>query len=101
MSNDNKKKNNKDPLVEENRVLSVRVSLGQSFLTMWMTAYDALLSHNINVRDLKEYKDTSLLDAGMAQGSLEDGRGSILEYIKRVESGIVAAIRRKTMGVTN
>lgn len=97
MTSDNDNKNNADTLATENRILSVRLNLAQAFTSMWLRAYDALLSHSINVRDLNEYKDTTLLDRGLKEGSLEEGRGSILEYIKRVESGIVAAIRRKTM----
>lgn len=81
---------------ERERLLSVRLQLAHAFTSMWLRAYDALLSYSINVRDLKEYKDTSLLDRGLA-GDLETGRGLILEYIKRVESGIAAAIRRKQM----
>jgi hypothetical protein len=87
---DDNKNNNNDV-----RILSVRLNLAQAFISMWMRAYDALLHHQVNVRDLPEYKNDALLDEGLKHGSLEQGRNSILEYIKRVENGIAAAVRRK------
>lgn len=91
----NKKQAN-DPLVQENRVLSVRVRLAQAFMGMWQVAYDALLNHGINYRTLPAYKEVTPLDAALENGvTLEQGEANILKYIERVISDIRAAIRRK------
>ncbi len=104
MTDTNKNNNNKTlerlglvSVEAENRLLSVKLNIAHAFISMWLRAYDALLSHQVNVRDLPEYRDQKLLDEGLGKGDLEQGRNKVLEYIKRVESGIMAAIRRKSM----
>lgn len=84
------------PLVQENRILQVRLTLAQAFLGMMHTAYDALLHHSINYRNLPEYSDSTLLDKALGNGvSVEEGKGGVMGYIERVTNGIAAAIRRK------
>ena len=75
--------------------LSIRLQLAGAWISLWRRAYDALLHHGINVRTTKEFKDTSLLDAALEAKDIREGQGSILEYLKRVESGLNAAVRRK------
>ena len=85
-----------EALNRENRKLGIRLQLAQAFVGMLTRAYDALLHHGVNYRDLKEYKDnTAILDEA---GSLPitEGRSRFLSWMARVESGITAAIRRKT-----
>lgn len=78
------------------RVIRVRVSMIQAFAQMLDRAFDALLYHQINYRDLPEWNDTSLLDEAQSV-SLVRGHSIYIEWIKRVESGIRAAINRKGM----
>ena len=81
--------------VEANRLLTVRLRLAAAFQTMWITAYDALLHHEVNVRELPEYKDDGHLNAAL-DGDLTEGEGHIMAYLQKVTSGITAAIRRKS-----
>jgi hypothetical protein len=82
-------------IVKANRLLTIRLALAQAFHSMWIRAYDALLHHQVNVRDLPEYKDSKLLDKAL-ESDLEKGQGLIVDYLKKVESGINAAVRRKS-----
>lgn len=75
--------------------LSVRLSLAGAWISVWRKAYDALLHHGINIRSTKEWKDTALLDAALEAKDIREGQSSILEYLRRLESGLVAAVRRK------
>ena len=68
----------------------------QAFAQMLDRAFDALLYHQINYRDLPEWKDTRLLEEAQ-QVTLSRGHARYIEWIKRVESGIRAAINRKGM----
>lgn len=90
----NNNKNNDGGLTDENNMLSIRLSIASAFMSLWIKAYDALLHHGINVRSLKEYRDSALLDAAL-RGDLETGQSGILEWIKRVEHGVSASIKRK------
>lgn len=64
---------------------------------MMHTAYDALLHHSINYRNLPEYKDPDdRLEKALGNGvSVEEGKEGVMGYIERVSNGIAAAIRRK------
>jgi hypothetical protein len=75
--------------------LRVRVSMAQAFVQMLLKAYDALLFHRVNYRDLPEYKDTTLLDEA-AKLTPVHGQPRYIEWCKRVESGLRAAIARKS-----
>lgn len=75
--------------------LSIRLSLAQAWVHLWRKAFDALLHHGVNVRDTPEYKDDRLIDEAMASGNIRAGQSKYLEYLKRVGSGIDAAIHRK------
>lgn len=81
-----------DKQIEE---LSIRLQLAGAWISVWRKAYDALLHHGINVRSTKEWKETALLDAALEAKDIREGQSSILEYLRRVESGLVAAVRRK------
>lgn len=83
----------KDEDTEE--VLRVRISLAQAFAQMITKGYDALLHYGINFRDLPEYRDSKLIDEG-SRLSLLRGQEKYMEWMKRVENGIRAAINRKT-----
>lgn len=91
-----KKTEGEHPLVKENRILNVRIRLAQYFQTMLVTAFDALLHHGVNYRDLPEYQDSDLLDKALGNGvDVAQGESAIVKWIERVNSGIRAAIRRK------
>lgn len=75
--------------------LSIRLSLAQAWVQLWRKAFDALLNYGVNMRATKEFKDTALLDAALEAKDIREGQSAILEYLKRVESGLAAAIRRK------
>lgn len=81
----------------QNEELSIRLSLAGGWISLWRKAYDALLHHGVNVRTTKEFKDTALLDAALEAKDIREGQVSILEYLKRVESGLNAAVRRKAL----
>ncbi len=72
-----------------------RLLMAQAYIHLWEKAYDALLYHSINYRDLPEYQDQTLLDDARRVVVLQ-GRQKVLLWIERVEHGIEAAIRRKT-----
>jgi hypothetical protein len=88
-----------DPLVLDNRILAVRLSLAQAWIKVLLQAYDALLHYGINYRTLKEWKDwgAQLAPNLDNHGTLEDGRAKIMNYIERLGNGITAAVRRKHM----
>jgi len=81
-------------LLQENREMHVKLGLAHAFTALWLRAYDALLHHGVNVRELPQYKDTALLDKGV-KAPLEHGRGHIMAWIERLHSSINAAVRRK------
>lgn len=81
-------------LIAANRILSIRLRLSIAFHTMWIKAFDALLQHQVNVRSLPAYKDSTMLDRAL-DGDVAAGESSIMEYIKRVENEVTAAVRRK------
>jgi len=66
----------------------------QGYVRLLEHAYEALLYHRINYRDLPEYKDSRLLDEAR---KLEPSRASskYLLWIERVYNAVDAAIRRK------
>jgi hypothetical protein len=68
----------------------------QAFAQMLERAFDALLHHGVNYRDLPEWKDHRLLDEA-ERLPLTRGQERYIEWIKRLESGIRAAIHRKGM----
>lgn len=79
---------------DEKQVLSVRLTLALAFAQMLQKAFDALLYHGVNYRDLPEYKNSTALDDA-AKLPLKEGRRVMLEWMRRLEVGISAAIRRK------
>lgn len=81
-------------LREENRILSIRLSLAQAFAGVLQVAYDALLHYGINFRTLPEYTNDRALDEANAM-PIQEGRTRIMDWLGRVERGIAAAIRRK------
>lgn len=84
------------PLAVENAILQTRLRLAQAFNTLMQTAFDALLYHSINYRDLPTYKDSTLLDSALDNGvSVQSGEHNIMAWITRVTSDMTAAIRRK------
>lgn len=91
-----------DPLVTENRILNIRIRLAQYFQTMLISAFDALLHHGVNYRELPEYKDSELLDQALGNGvDVAKGEPMVVKWIERVHSGIKAAIRRKQIRKLN
>lgn len=86
----NETDNKNDP----QEVLRVRLTMAQAFAQMMLRAFDALLHYDVNYRDLPEYKDTQLLDDA-ARLPLQRGQESYIEWMRRIENGIKAAIQRK------
>lgn len=86
--------NDSDKREEE---LSIRLTMAQAWVKLWQVAFDALLYHRVNMRETKEYADTSLIDSAREAKDVREGQSKVLEYIKRLESGINAAVRRKSI----
>lgn len=86
-----------DPLVKQNRDLSLRLQLSQAWHGVWAKAYVALLHHRVDFRTLPEYHRTDALDAALKQPTIEGGRTLIMQYLERLINAIEAAVRRKTM----
>lgn len=82
-------------LEKENQVLGVRLTLAQAFVHLLHTAYDTLLYHRVNYRELPEFQDDRALEQA-AKTDILKGRALIIEWIERLERAIVAAGRRKT-----
>jgi hypothetical protein len=76
------------------KVVRVRLRLAQSFINMLLTAYDALLTHGINYRNLPAYKDETLLDEARSL-PVERGHDSFIVWMGHVHNDIKEAIRRK------
>lgn len=87
---------NSQELRKELHVARVRIQLAQTFVDLVLYAYDALLSHSINYRNLPEWKDRTLMDRA-AKEELSLGQSSMIEWMRRVKHGIRAAIARKGM----
>ena len=84
------------PSTEERlRVSNVRLMLAQVYLKMKRKAYDALLHHGINFRELRAFKDQTLLEDARNL-TLARGQEAYIEWCRRVEHDIDAAITRKS-----
>ncbi|MEW6121278.1 MAG: hypothetical protein AB1698_01595 [Pseudomonadota bacterium] len=82
-------------MTDETQTLSVRLSLALAFARMMEKAFDALLYHGVNYRSLPEYQNMTALDEANAL-PLKEGRRVVMGWLQRMESGIAAAIRRKS-----
>lgn len=78
----------------EGKVQRIRLRLSQAFIDMLLEAYEALLVHGINYRNLPAYKDTTLLDEASSL-PIDQAHDSFIVYMGRVKNDIAAAIRRK------
>lgn len=79
---------------EDGKIVRVRLRLAQAFINMLLTAYDALLAHGVNYRNLPAYKDERLLDEAR-ELPLERGHDSFMAWLARIHNDIKAAVRRK------
>lgn len=91
------KPENHNPLIQENKILSTSLHIAQAWVQFLKKAYDALLHHGINYRNLPEYNDPrGLLKLTMdPKVSMDTGEKAALEYLENSENGLDAAIRRK------
>lgn len=67
----------------------------QAFGQMMTEAFDALLHHSVNYRDIPEYRDQTLLDEA-SRVPLTRGVDKYMAWIGKVTNGIRAAVRRKS-----
>lgn len=81
-------------LRKKNNEVEVRLTLAQAWVGFLTHAFDALLHHGVNYRDLKEYKDTELLDDAQDL-PITHARDNIVGWLGTLHNGIRAAIRRK------
>lgn len=95
-SDDNDHNKNRDPLVQENRILAIKLSLAKAWIGLWIHAFDAMVTHRINIRSLPEYKDPDGLLDQAYRGDLEHGQERVLLYLERCRNGLTAAVRRST-----
>lgn len=79
-------------------ILGVRLTLAQAWIDFLHTAYDALLHHGINYRTLKEYANSTELDDAQKL-PITAARDKIIHWLRRIESGVHAAVRRKSLKV--
>lgn len=85
-----------DDLQQENRVLTLRLSLAHAFIKMLRQAYDALRYHGVDYQTLPTFKNADALDEA-DKLPLEQGRRHMLGWLERVQHDITAAVRRKQM----
>lgn len=84
----------KDAIEEELRVSQTRLTMVEAFVKFLMEAFDALLHHNVNYRNLPEYSDQTLLDEAHTL-PLREGALSYHRWLERMTHAVRAAIRRK------
>ncbi len=78
---------------EENAILQARMRMAQAYTQMLQEALDAQRCNGVNYRELPEFKDQSLLQAG-AKLPPHRAEPMYMEWIDRVNHGIRARIRR-------
>lgn len=78
--------------------LGIRLTLAEAWVGFLHFAYDALLSHGVNYRTLREYQEDDTLDTARKL-PLSQARQKIVAYLLRLKSGINAAARRKALKV--
>ncbi|MBK3400444.1 hypothetical protein [Methylobacterium ajmalii] len=88
-------------LEEQAQVAAVRHQMAQAFVQMQIMGYSALQNYGINYHDLPAYKDPDGLLEKAAEVPLLDGQEHYLEYCRRVEHDIAAAVRRKQFVLRN
>lgn len=74
--------------------LGIRLTLANAMIRLWIFAYDALLTHGVDMRRLPQFNDTTDIDKARTL-PLQEGRALIVKWIGRVHSAIHAATRRK------
>lgn len=87
-----------DEVRQEVNTLGVRLTLAQAWVGFLHFAYDALLYHGVNYRTLKEYSQSTDLDEAQKL-PITEGRNKIVHWLDRLQSGINAAVRRKSFKV--
>lgn len=70
----------------------IRLVLAEAWLRLYGKAYDALLHYGVNFKSLKTWKRRPV-DAYKLP--LSQARNVLIDFMKRVENDIAAAIRRK------
>ncbi len=78
--------------------MGVRLTLAQAWVGFLNFAYDALLHHGVNYRNLREYKESTELDDAQKL-PMTEGRNKITQWLERLQNSISAAIRRKSFKV--
>lgn len=76
----------------------IRLTLAQAWIDLYNYAYDTLRSYEVDFKSLKEFQDTSEIDAAMKL-PMTQGRQKIITYIGKLRSAIAAAVRRKNFRV--
>lgn len=84
-----------DPHTAEDRIIRARLTMLQAFGHMMHEAFDAMLHHSVNYRDIPEYRDQTLLEEA-SKVPLTRGVDKYLAWIGKVTNGIRAAVRRKS-----
>ncbi len=68
---------------------------------MQMMGYSALLNYGVNYQELPAYKDPDGLLEKAGNAPLLDAWEAYVEYMRRVEHRIAAALRRKQFQLRN
>lgn len=76
-------------------VTAARMTMAQSFGSMMLKAYDALLHYGVNFRDGSAYKDETLLDDAK-KAPLARSVQLYVKWMANIESDIRALIARKS-----
>jgi hypothetical protein len=87
-------------LRDEHKVQGARLSMAQAWLQFMQQAFDALLHHGVNYRNLKEYKDDSTLTESLDL-PVTKARDNIIGWLGRLTSSLNAAVRRKGMKIVD
>lgn len=74
--------------------VEVRLTLAQAWVQFLNYAYDALLTHGVNYRTLREYAESTEPD-DVQDLPISRARDKIVTWLGRLESAVAAAVRRK------
>ncbi|WP_298951502.1 hypothetical protein [uncultured Methylobacterium sp.] len=88
-------------LEEQGQIAAARHVMAQAYTQMQAMGFAALLNYGINYHDLPSYADPDGLLDKAAEFPLLQGQEVYLEYMRRVEHDIAAAIRRKQFQLRN
>ncbi len=80
--------------------LVARLQAAQASIQAFLKGFDALLHHGVNMKSLKEWQDTTLLEEA-AKLKPRNALPKMIEWTSRLEKSIAASIKRKAFRDVN